>query len=156
MNPVDLMPAANLKPGRSSDTQWLFELFRATNRDYIDSTWGWDELLQREAFFTNLPGTQFRILEFNGKSVGGYHLANKQDHLWLEMILVDPACQRQGLGTLMMNELKERARAVGLPVRLSVLRANPALHFYTAQGFETVTEDQFSLKMQWQSQGASD
>jgi len=145
------MASTRIRPGHNDDTDWLYRLFRQTNRDFIETTWGWDELLQREAFFTNLPGNQFRILELDGDPAGGYHLARKSDphQLWLEMILVKPDLQRRGYGTLMMQHIKDQARVLKLPVRLKVLRSNPALLFYRQQQFTSVQADVNSLKMEW-------
>ncbi|MCP5349199.1 MAG: GNAT family N-acetyltransferase [Gammaproteobacteria bacterium] len=145
------MSSALIRTGNNADTEWLYQLFRDTNRGFIDLTWGWEELLQREAFYANLPGSQFRVLSLDGNGIGGYHLARKADHLWLEMILVKPQFQRRGYGTLMMNEIGKQALEAQLPVRLNVLRINPARHFYLAQGFRTITEAKGSMKMEWQA-----
>lgn len=138
-----------LRKGSSADNDWLFDLFRQTMREYIDQVWGWNEMFQREAFLTHLPGKAFQILELDGAKVGGYQLKDKSDHLWLEMILLYPALQRQGYGSLMLEQMKRDAVRAGLPLRLACLRCNPAWEFYQKQEFRIYDEDVNSFMMVW-------
>lgn len=138
-----------IRRGSSADEDWLFTLFRNTMRHYIDSAWGWDELLQREGFATTLPARDFQILFSAGRPVACYHLKEKSDHLLLEMIMVEPAEQRKGFGHTMMAQIKTQARRQDKSICLSVLKTNPALRFHLAEGFETAEEDEHSLKMRW-------
>jgi hypothetical protein len=129
------MADLKLRKGLSSDDEWLFDLFRASMRDYIDVAWGWDELFQREGFKTNLPGSGFKILSLEGERIGGYHMQKKADHFWL--------------GALMMQDIMSQAIAVDIPVRLSVLINNPAKDFYLKYGFTIYAKDDHSIKMVW-------
>lgn len=139
-----------LRKGQGEDQDWLFELFRGTMQDYIDDAWGWDELLQREGFITEMPATSFQVLEQGSERVGSYHITYKPDHVFLDMILVEPARQRQGLGRFMMQQIQNEAVMLGLPLRLSVLKTNPALEFHKACGFTPLQEDRHSLQMHWE------
>lgn len=137
------------RKGAVEDQDWLFELFRRTMQNYIDKAWGWDELLQREGFITSLPVRNFQILLCNNERVGSYHLTQRKDHLLLDMILVAPERQREGFGHYLMERVKENSRTKGLPVRLSVLKTNPAVQFHLAAGFQLVEEDSHSFRMAW-------
>lgn len=139
----------NFRQGQAEDSDWLFLLFRETMQDYIDDTWGWDELLQREGFLLSLPAKNFRILEFNSQAAGGYHITKKDDHVLLDMIIVKPEVQGNGLGRLMMNEIQEFSQKENKPIHLSVLKTNPAIQFHVVCGFQQVEEDNHSVKMVW-------
>lgn len=143
------MSVLRLRKGSIEDNEWLFALFRLTMREYIEQAWGWEELFQREAFHTHLPGRNFQVLEIDRQPVGGFHLKSKPGHLWLEMILVEPDLQRQGHGSFMLEMVKQRATEADLPVQLACLRCNPACEFYLQHGFATYDQDQHSLMMQW-------
>ncbi len=119
--------------------------------DFINAAWGWNELFQREGFRTNLPGKGFKILDQNEERVGGYHLQKKSDHFWLEMILVRPEMQKKGYGALMMQDILSRAVSNDKPIRLSVLKNNPAKDFYLKYGFIIYAKDDHSCKMLWSS-----
>jgi GNAT superfamily N-acetyltransferase len=65
------------------------------------------------------------------------------------MLLVKPEKQGRGLGTLMITAVQQQARQAGLPVRLSVLRVNPALEFYLTKNFAAIGEDKNTVKLEW-------
>lgn len=138
-----------LRKGDSADEEWLFNLFRQTMQHYIDSAWGWEELLQREGFTTSLPARGFQVMEVDGTRVGSYHLTEKPDHLLLDMILVEPGLQRRGYGSLLMEQVKQTGAEANKPISLSVLKTNPAVQFHLLCGFEQTEEDEYSLKMAW-------
>lgn len=138
-----------MRRGTVDDEEWLFELFRSTMQNFIDKAWGWDELLQREGFVTTLPAKQFQILEQRGKAIASYHLSDKGDHFFLDMILVEPAQQRRGHGAHMLSQIKEISREQEKPVELSVLKTNPAVAFHTRAGFQQIQADEHSIRMRW-------
>ncbi|MEX0965171.1 MAG: GNAT family N-acetyltransferase [Pseudohongiellaceae bacterium] len=140
-----------MRRGSSQDEDWLFELFRATMQNYIDKAWGWDELFQREGFVTTLPAKQFQILESEGQAIASYHLSEKSEHLYLDMILVVPQKQRQGYGSRMLEQIKMQSRAQNKPIELSVLKTNPAVTFHAQAGFHLIHEDEHSCRMRWSS-----
>ncbi len=139
----------SLRRGLSADEDWLFNLFRSTMQNYIDTAWGWDELLQHEGFTTSLPAKNFQVLDCNSERVGSYHLTDKGDFLLLDMILVEPQMQRRGFGRFMMRQIQECSQAGQKPIELSVLKTNPAIAFHCAVGFTQIEEDKHSVKMRW-------
>ena len=139
----------HLRRGDTADQDWLFDLFRLTMQNYIDKAWGWDELLQREGFITSLPARNFQILQCENERVGSFHLTEKAEYILLDMILVVPAEQRRGYGRYMMQQVKQRSVSSGRPLRLGVLKTNPAVHFHLASGFEQIGEDAHSYQMAW-------
>ena len=142
--------ALKLKKGAAADQDWLYLLFRSTMQQHIANAWGWDERFQKESFNTSLPAANFQILtEFDTK-VGGFHLSDKSDHIALDMILVEPLFQRKGYGFFMMESIKKQASASKKPIKLSVLKTNPAIEFHKACGYVIIDSDSQSIKMQWQ------
>lgn len=138
-----------MRQGEPADMDWLYQTFKRTMQSFIKETWGWDELLQEHSFYENLPAKSFSIATLDG-DVGALNLREKEDHLWLEMVLVLPDYQRQGIGRFMLEYAQRQARKAKKPLRLSVLKLNPARGFYRHMGFEQSDFDQWSYKMQWQ------
>lgn len=138
-----------LRRGERKDESWLFQLFKTTMQDYIDAAWGWEELLQKEGFITSLPAPNFQILHLGDSNIGCIYLSDRDHHLVLDMILVEPDKQKRGHGSRLMDWAKTKAVASWRPIRLSVLKTNPAVQFHLRHGFKTVEEDPHSLKMQW-------
>ena len=60
------------RAGTIKDDEWIFDLFKRTMQHYVESAWGWDELLQKESFKTSLPIKQFELLCIDDEAVGGY------------------------------------------------------------------------------------
>lgn len=135
--------------GDTSDETWLFQLFKVTMQDYIDAAWGWEELLQKEGFITSLPARNFQVLYSGSDNIGCIYLSEKDDHLVLDMILVEPNWQRQGFGQRLIEWAKSQASEKQLTIKLSVIKTNPAVSFHRNNGFETTAEDEHCLKMQW-------
>lgn len=138
-----------IRRGSEADEQWLFDLFKATMRDFIDAAWGWEELFQKEGFVTSLPAKNFQVLEYGGVAIGCLHISVKENYLVLDMILVEPEFQRQGFGSQLIALAFSDAKKTGLPIRLSVIKTNPAVAFHKDHGFEVVEEDEHSYRMQW-------
>lgn len=141
--------AIPMRQGQPTDMDWLYQTFKRTMQDFIAQTWGWDELLQEHSFY-DLPAKSFAIATLAGSDVGAFNLREKTDHLWLEMVLVLPEYQGRGFGRLMLEQAQGQARKAQKPLRLSVLKLNPAHDFYRHMGFEQSDFDKFSFKMQWQ------
>ena len=138
-----------LRKGSEADMPWLYDTFKRTMQKFIDSTWGWDELMQSHSFSDHLPAKTFAILSSEGVDVAALNLRDKSDHLWLEMVLVLPEFQGRGYGRALLEHAQTQAVQAQKPLRLSVLKLNPAQEFYRKMGFEDCGTDQWSLKMQW-------
>jgi N-acetylglutamate synthase-like GNAT family acetyltransferase len=141
--------ALQLRTATKDDSEWLYDTFTSTMRDYIEKTWGWDELMQRHSFEQNLPPASFLIASINNEDIGAYSVLEKHDHLWLEIALIAVNKQGAGFGRRLLHEIQQRASAIQKPIRLSVLKINPACHFYERIGFAIDDQDKWSFKMSW-------
>ena len=140
------------RKARPREMDWVYRIFKAGMQSYITRTWGWDELFQEHSFFDNLPASSFVIAsaetpDRGNLDIGGYCLKQKPDHLYLEMLLLDAAWQRQGYGSAIMTDVMRQAGKLDYPVRLSVLKINPAFHFYHRLGFVVESEDEIRYRM---------
>ena len=64
--------------------------------------------------------------------------------LWVRMLFVLAEYQRRGVGRLLLNQAQRQADETGLPVRLRVMKVNPARTFYEQNGFQVYKEaDEF-------------
>lgn len=139
------------------EMDWAYRIFKTGMQSYITRTWGWNELFQEHSFFANLPASSFVIASIDTSvesaddpgqvDIGGYCLKTKADHLYLEMLLIDPAWQRQGYGSAIMDEVMREAHSRNMAVRLSVLKINPASRFYQRLGFVIEAEDDIRYRM---------
>ena len=140
-----------LRPARESDRELLFGVMKAALGPHLIATHGaWDEAAQRESFFARLERTlgEHEILELESEAIGCLHVVRSQGQLQLNRIFLLPAFQRAGLGTLLLRSLISEADAAGVPIRLRVLRVNPARRLYERLGFEVSAETPTHVHME--------
>ncbi len=138
-----------IRNGKSSDSKRLYDLYCSTMKTYVEETWGWDEDFQRNGFIKKLPPEKFCIIVKNGADIGAYFIIYNNDHLKLEMLIVDPGEQNQGVGTLVMKMLQRESKEAKKPLRLNIIKVNPVKSFYLELGFLVYEEGKELINMEW-------
>lgn len=95
------------------------------------------------------PNARREIVEADGAAIGRLATDRNDQRLHLIDIVLAPDRRGQGLGTILIGQLMEEARATGLPMTLQVARDNPAAALYARLGFETVAADDAYQSMRW-------
>lgn len=135
---------------RREHHEWAYRIFRESMKPYIESTWGWNETFQRHGFMENITQAGFTIASVGDDDIGGYCLKDRGRFLHLDMLLIDPRMQNRGLGSRIMQDLKEQSRKSGRPLQLDVLKTNEhALRLYRRLGFTSFDEDQARYRLRW-------
>jgi len=129
------------------DKEWLFSLYVSTLKVFIDKTWGWNEEFQRNEFNSNLHPAHFIIISDKNEDVAAYVLMKREDHYWLEMLMVTPKRQKQGVGKWIMTRIIKKSSQMKLPLALSIMKINPVISFYTKLGFSVFEEDNDIVKL---------
>ncbi|MEO7653235.1 MAG: GNAT family N-acetyltransferase [Bryobacteraceae bacterium] len=129
-----------LRPGALEDRDYLWWLHRETMRDYVDRTWGWDEAFQRGKFDEKFDPRPLLIVQSDGEPIGYISIGYPGDEIYLAAIEIAPAQQNQGIASQLIQELLDDADRSHLPVKLQVLKVNPARRLYERLGFECVGE----------------
>jgi len=127
-----------LRPAREGDRELLFALMKDALGPYVIATHGpWDEPAQRERFFEALTRTLslHQIIELGGAPIGCLNVVRSAEQLKLNRVFLLPSHQGRGLGSQLMRGLMREADASRLPIRLRVLRVNPARRLYQRLGF---------------------
>jgi ribosomal protein S18 acetylase RimI-like enzyme len=143
------MKEFQLVDGKTSDGEWLFNLYQEAMLSCIEATWGWDDEFQSNGFSNNLKPTDWKIIRNGNERIGGFVLKESSGHLWLEMIILKPSYQQKGVGRSVMSHIQGIAKEKSLPLRLSVIKANPVKPFYLKLGFCQYDEDDSFYKMQF-------
>jgi GNAT superfamily N-acetyltransferase len=135
------IPGIIIKDSGQEDFDFLWKVRRVTMKRYLEQTWGrWDEDWQKEQFQDSLREFPHRIIEWQGQPIGILALQKFPHWIMLNRIFLLPQAQKRGLGTRIIGEILKSASAEGLPVRLRVLKVNPARRLYERLGF-AVTEE---------------
>lgn len=99
------------------------------------------------------PNARREIVEVDGEAVGRVISDLEGDRLHLVDIALAPDRRGMGLGTILLTQLMDEARAAGLPMTLQVARDNPAMALYARLGFTTVAADEVYQDMRWTPSG---
>lgn len=137
-----------LRQATATDYDFLWRLHIAAMREYVAQTWGWDEARQAAYFRAHFNPAGSQIIVLDGQDAGLLVVERRPAEIFLSAIEILPAWQGQGLGTMVLGDLLAEAAHKRLPVRLQVLKVNPARHLYERLGFavtgETATHDQLT------------
>lgn len=118
-------------------------------RDYVVATWGaWNAEEARCQINEDIRRSRSMIVEVEGHSVGLMRVDEFPTHLHLDQLFILPEHQRQGIGQQLLLQLLERSGSLGLPLRLWVLRVNPAAKLYERLGFTVIETTPASLRME--------
>jgi ribosomal protein S18 acetylase RimI-like enzyme len=150
----------SLRPYRDYDREFLFKLYASTRADEI-APFGWPPA-QQEAFlrmqFTaqqqwyimSYAQAEHQIIEQDGVPIGRLMVSRAQPVAVLVDIALLPEHRGKGIGGGLVRALIEQCNQARLPLRLQVLKTNPALRLYERLGFNRIGEDQIYIQMERQ------
>jgi ribosomal protein S18 acetylase RimI-like enzyme len=141
------MFAYQLRQATDADFDFLYRLHAATMRDHIARVWGWDDAWQERFFAAHFDPTHSRIVVVDGEDVGVIAVEWSATDAFLANIEILPEYQGQGLGAALVNGIITQAEARNLPVRLHVLKMNPARRLYERLGFVVTGETETHFLM---------
>ena len=133
-----------LRPATAADHDFVRQLLLTTSREYVEQTWGWTDEIQRlvdedfERWFN--PPASGQIVQAEGRDIGYLKVADHEDGVLLDMVLLDPSYQNRGLGSALITQVLQDAQARGDAVVLQVLKVNPSKRLYERLGFEVTGE----------------
>jgi ribosomal protein S18 acetylase RimI-like enzyme len=138
-----------------ADSGFVFDVRRQAFREYVNLHEGWNEAHELEKHIDRFRRQRFRVIVAEGDvgyvATDVYPLATAGHpaSLYLHQLMVLPAFHSQGIGSACLRLLADEASALGLSIRLRVLRINPrALAFYVAAGCEVVGESHSHIALE--------
>ena len=151
--------ALRLIPAQSQDEAFLQVLHASTRAEELRS-WGWNEaqseafvaqqfLAQQMSYRHRFGAGHDQIIHLDGAAVGRLFVAPVDNGLCLVDIALLAQYRGRGIGTQLLRQVQQTAAARQLPVRLSVLRTNPAQHLYARMGFDRLAQDELCLELVW-------
>jgi ribosomal protein S18 acetylase RimI-like enzyme len=140
-----------LRPITINDFPWLWALKLSTMKAYVEQTWGrWDDREQKHYFYESIRATEARVITIPvSGNAGLLDLRRRGSELFLQRIEIKAEFQRLGIGTAILRDIQAESRSVKKPVRLQVLRVNPARQLYLRLGFVEEGETETHALMSW-------
>ncbi len=130
-----------LRDVENGDIEWLYGLNVESYRDVIVRQFGkWDEDFQRQWFDKKWDSDRPAKIVLDGSEpIGVVVLEQRDDHDWLDEILIKTDYRGRGIGMLLIQDLIADAGTRNRRLRLRVLTENHgARRFYERLGFETL------------------
>jgi ribosomal protein S18 acetylase RimI-like enzyme len=119
-------------------------------REYVAQIWGWDEDRQQSRFKRHFDASRCQIVVLDERNIGVLSVERREDEFFLANLQILPEFQGQGLGGAIIANLLSEAFVLNLPVRLQVLKVNPARRLYERLGFAVVgeTESHYLMRVE--------
>jgi putative acetyltransferase len=139
-----------LRDAGPEDKEFAFRTRQIAFRGYLEQAQGWDEAEQRRLHERRFAAQRMRIMVADGADVGFVATSLRSEWLQLNQLFILPDHQGRGIGRWCVRKVQDEARALGLPVRLRVLKVNPrAKAFYERLGFVRTGEEGVHVHMEW-------
>ena len=141
-------PEVSFRQIVSDDFDFLWRLHNAALREYVEKTWDWDEERQRRLFAESFDANNGEIIVIGGADAGYLWTAEREMETILVSIRILPEYQNRGIGKKIIEDVLVKSKK---PVRLQVLKINPAQNLYKRLGFETISETETHFLMKTKS-----
>lgn len=136
---------------------FLFDLYAGTRAEELQA-WGWTDQqrelflrqqyeAQRQSYGHQFKNADHQIIVTAGQPIGRMLVSRDEDAYRLVDISLLPPYRGSGIGTQLLRGLLCEALDARKPVRLSVLKINPAVRLYERLGFVVTHDDGLYLQM---------
>ncbi len=137
-----------LRQATPADMQLVQELKFLGLRPYVEKLWGWDSDDQEKRFRASFVPDRQQIICYQNEDVGMLHVEEREDSVFLAGLYVAARHRSKGLGSAVIRDVLVFAERCGKPVRLRVLRPNPARELYERLGFRVSEEFETHFTME--------
>ncbi|WP_286266518.1 GNAT family N-acetyltransferase [Thalassotalea atypica] len=116
------------------------------------------EHLERAGLFMTDEQHRARVFEhfndsnlilLNNEPIGVLKLGVLAQSLHIRQLQILPKYHGKGLGSMVLDVVKNKAKLKNKNITLSVLLANPAKNLYSRHGYEVVNQDDLQYYMQY-------
>lgn len=131
------------RTAQERDRDFIWRIYSNAYRIVVTHQLGeWDDALQKSAFSEKWGRGGFEIVSLNATPVGAVWVTSEKTFIQLRDLFLAPEYQGQGIGSCIVRQELDRARAVGKSLKLRVLKQSGAIRFYERLGFERCGETQ--------------
>jgi ribosomal protein S18 acetylase RimI-like enzyme len=106
---------------------------------------------QSAYYAATYPEASFQIIERDGWPIGRLYVARWEKEIRIVDITLLSEARRSGIGTNLLGQLQQEARAAGKTLTIHVERFNRALALYQRLGFKQIEDKGVYLLMKWES-----
>lgn len=144
-------PEPNTRAATTRDDEFAYQVKKQALGPYVEQIWGWDEDIQLEYHRKEFDPACLRIVTLSGCEIGTLEVVPHDDKIVIGKLYLLPEYRNRGIGTQLINSVLSHARQRHVPVRLQVMKVNPAQQLYERLGFRVTGEVEQYLEMEWNS-----
>ena len=138
------------RPATIHDKSFAREAHHLAYRDVVVRQFGpWNETVQDQFFENKWAHARFAILLVDGEPCGVADVENQTEKILIHELVIHTHFQEKGIGTVFLQQVIERAKALNVPVRLQVLLKNRAIALYQRLGFREFDSTETHILMEW-------
>jgi len=131
-----------LRPATPADYDFIYQVKKVALGAYTAVTWGWDEAFLSAHFAEGFDPAEHQVIVADLQDIGELAIENGESDINLAGIYILPQFQRRGFGSAVTKDLISEGKLSGRPVRLQVLKVNPAKLLFEFLGFNLIEEKQ--------------
>lgn len=151
--------SVGLRSVSADDETFLLQVYASTRSEELAQV-NWDDArrasflrmqfqAQTRHYTTAYIGAEFHIILAGHQPAGRLYVHRRPKEIRVMDIALLPEFRRQGLGTVLMQELLAEGERTHRPVTIHVEIFNPARRWYERLGFRPVADDGVYLLMEW-------
>jgi len=114
-------------------------------RSYVEKMYPWKPKLFADSFIAS----QYRVVESNQEIIGFIKIVVSDTDIYLAEIQISSKYQNKGVGSSIINNLIEQAKANRQRLWLRTLKSNPAVELYQRLGFTVFETTVTHIKLEF-------
>lgn len=130
----------DLRPASSGDYTFALKLYLETIKPLAKVWDDWNDEEQAARFRSLWRPQDTWIVTLSERNIGWLEFRRTADEIFLKQLYIDPAHQRYGIGSRVLERIFKEHADMAKSIALFVLRNNSALSFYKRHGFNIVRE----------------
>lgn len=149
----------SFRPETADDREFLYRLYAGTRAAEMQVVpWSDEEKeeflrmqfqAQSQHYQKNYDGAVLSIVLVDGAPAGRLYLHERPDDVRIMDIVLASEHRGTGIGSILLGDILERARAAQRTVSIHVEQYNPALSLYERLGFRSIDTNGVYLLMEW-------
>ena len=142
--------SVTLRASQKTDASLFYDVTEQTMRVHVIAAGGtWEEEGRRREAAEDSVNPDASVIMVGKVDVGIMCVERQPHEIHLHMLCLLPGYQARGIGGSLVSALQREAAARCVPLRLNVLKANSAKHFYERLGFGVEQETEYFFHMQY-------
>ena len=118
----------------------IWHIYENAMQAHIEKIWGWDYAWQKQDFEKNIAQYTTSFILNGDKIIGYLQYKVKKKRVYINMLILEPLQQSQGIGGKVLNHLISEYKLDTVSLRCFKVN-DRAFKFYLRLGFAVIAED---------------